>query len=445
MTHTKFLRLLTIILFASAFSGIMSACVKDPGEIGLDLMDENDLNTSYSDTLSVYAHSVFIDSLRSDETSVNVIGSYCDPVFGTTTANMVAEFWMTENSPSFGTFPVADSVVFYLDYYGTSYGDTTTQQHVQVFELDGDIDIDSTYYSNRRCQYKPEVLGDYYFTPMPTDSVMDPDSSMGAARLAIPLNASFGQMILDSDTANLVDNETFTEFLNGLVFKFDPIETAGQGALLDMYLLDTRSEIVIYYHNSSDTSTFELKSSTYTPRYTEITHDFTTGEQMLQQQLSGDTTLGYERLYVQGLAGVKTVFRIPSIEALGEPGSTAVNEAKLIMELYEGDTTYAPPAQLEVMMYNEDDERTLIPDYSEGTTYYGGAYDSETMSYTFRITRYLQNVINGDIEDKGLELIISGGSINAERLVMYGTDPQDYQDDDSPRFRTQVIVTSIEN
>lgn len=409
-------------------------------------MDENDLNTAYTDTLSVYAHAVFVDSLRSDETSVNVIGSFCDPVFGTTTVDMVTELWLSENSPNFGTSPVADSVIVYLDYYGTYYGDTTTQQHVQVFELDEDIEVDSIYYSNRRCQFKSEIIGDYYFTPMPTDSVMDPDSSMGTARLMIPLNASFGQNILDSDTSNLSDNAAFSDFMRGLYYKFDPVTTPGEGALLDMSLLDSRSKVVIYYHNSSDTTTFELKSSTYTPRYSEISHDFTTGDQVFQQQISGDTTLGYERLYVQGLAGVKTVFHIPSIEALGEASNTAINEAKLIMELYDGDTTYAPPAQLEVMMFDEDGERVIIPDYTEGATYYGGDYDSETMSYTFRITRYLQHVINGDIEDKGLELIISGSSINAERLVMYGTNPQGFsEDDDSPRFRTQVIVTSIEN
>lgn len=412
--------------------------------IGLDLMDENNLNTTYTDTLSVYAHAVLVDSIRADETSVNIIGSFCDPVFGITTADLVTELWMTENNPSFGDSPVADSVIVYLSYTGSYYGDLTSQLHVTVYELDEDIEIDSTYYSNRQCQYKHDEIGDFVFTPMPTDSVMDPDSSMGTARIAIPLNVDFAQMILDAETSHFADNPTFSDFMRGMYFKFDPVESPGQGSLLDINLLSTRSKVVVYYHNNSDTTTFEMRCSTYTPRYGQIAHDYTNASTLLSQQLMGDTTAGMEQLFVQGLGGVKTVFRIPAISNLGDATNTAINEAKLIMEVLDGDTTYAPPANLEVMMYDEDDELLLIPDFSEGAEYYGGYYNSETATYTFRITRYIQHVINGDIENKGLELVVSGGSINSERLVLHGTNPLNPVLDDNPRFRAQVILTSIE-
>ncbi len=442
MTQTSYFRLFAILILIITVS--LTACEKDPGTIGLDLMDENNLNTSYTDTLTVNAHAAFVDSLRTDESSYNVIGSFCDPVFGATTANIVAELWMTENSPNFGTSPVADSMVVYLSYTGNYYGDTTALQQVKVYELDEDIEVDSSYYSNRPCAYKSEILADFTFTPSPRDSVMDPDGTMGTARLAIPLSTDFAARILEADTSNFADNPTFSDFMRGLYIQFEEINSPGQGSLLDVNLLDTRTEVILYYHNTTDTSEFELKCSTYTPRYAQYMHNYSSGDAMFMQQIAGDTTLGAEMLYIQGLGGVKTAISIPGIEDFSAAG-TSINEAKLIMEVYNNDTTYAPPANLELLMIDEDDERVLIPDYSEGTVYYGGDYVSSTATYTFHITRYIQNVINGEIDNKGLELIISGGSINAERLVLYGTDPMDAPQDSDVRFRTQVILTTIEN
>jgi len=445
MIQTKFLRLLTIILTVSTLSAFMSACKKEAGVIGLDLMDENNLSTGYSDTLTIHAHAVLLDSIRADETSVNVLGSFWDPVFGLTTADLVAELWMTENSPNFGTSPVADSMIVYLSYTGSYYGDTTSMLQGRIYELDEDIEVDSTYYSNRRCQYIEQPVGEFAFYPMPTDSVMDPDSSMGAARISIPLELDFAQRILDADTANFSDNPAFSDFMRGLYIQFDPAAGPGQGSLIDINLLNTRSKTVLYYHNTTDTTTFEIRTSTYSPRYGQIAHDYTSADPVFLQQITGDTTTGSEKLYVQGLGGVKTVFHMPHLSDIGDATNTAFNEAKLVMSVYNGDTTYPVPANLEVMMIDEDGERVLIPDYSEGATYYGGYYNQNAGTYTFRITRYLQHVINGDIEDKGLELVISGGSINAERLVLHGTSPLENPGEEEIRFRAQIIVTSIEN
>ncbi|PIE88754.1 MAG: hypothetical protein CSA04_00260 [Bacteroidetes bacterium] len=306
MTQSTLLQRRALLLLTIAFMVFMFSCKKDPGKIGLELMGENDLDVAHTDTLPLIAYAVPIDSIRTDEGSVSVMGSFCDPTFGTTTSNLVATLWMTRNNPNFGIFPTADSIVAYLDYYGTYYGNIATTQQVEVFELDEKIIFDSTYYSNRRCQHKPNPVGSVAFTPMPTDSVLNPDSTLGRARLRIPLNTGFGQMILDADTSDLKDNITFTEFMKGLLFRFHPITTPGEGALLDMNMVSLRSEVVLYYHNSEDTTTFTMRCSTFTPRYLEVDHDFSTGDPLFVQQLEGDTTLGEEKLYLQGLGGVKT-------------------------------------------------------------------------------------------------------------------------------------------
>ncbi|MCK7539472.1 MAG: hypothetical protein MZV63_55485 [Marinilabiliales bacterium] len=45
-------------------------------------------------------------------------------------------------------------------------------------------------------------------------------------------------------------------------------------------------------------------------------------------------------------------------------------------------------------------------DQSEGTGYFGGSYDSESRTYSFRLTRHIQNILTGDTT-KNLDLYIS--------------------------------------
>ncbi|MDD2322045.1 MAG: DUF4270 domain-containing protein [Bacteroidales bacterium] len=444
MTQTKFLRLFLLAVSIILVSGFLSSCKKDPGQIGLGLMDDELLSTGFTDTLAVFAHAVRVDSLRTDETTLNMLGAYADPVFGPSISNLVAELWMTSNNPNFGTNPVADSMVVYFHYTGGVYGNLATPLHVTVYELDEDIEFDSTYYSTRRCAFKPEPVGDFVFTPAPNDSVMDPDSTPGTPRLAIPLNLDFANRILQADTANFVDNVVFSDFMAGLYFAFEPITSPGEGSIFDVDLLNTRSITVLYYHNTTDTSTFSIRSSTYTPRYSQFEHDYTLASPELTAQLDGDTLGGREQLFVQPMGGVKTVIRIPDLLALNGDFETSVNEAKLIMEVYNQDTSYSLPANFELMMVNDDGSQSVIPDYSEGSSFYGGNYNAESGTYTFRITRYVQHVLGGDITNRGLELIVSGGSAVPERAVLYGTAPTLVGDTHDHRFRAQIIYTKIQ-
>ena len=444
MTRFKRDHFVSLIALLCLCGALLSSCKKDPGEIGLDLMNNDNMSVSYIDTLKVYAHAAYSDSLRSDETSVTVLGSYYDPIFGATNTDLVTEMWMTENNPNFGDNPVADSMVVYLHYTGDYYGELTTPLQVSIYELDEDIEYDSVYYSNRQCTYKPEPLSVFTFTPAPADSVVDPDLEKGAPRVVIPLNVDFANSILQADTINFVDNAAFSDLMRGFYYHFDPITTPGMGAAFDVDLLNTRSRVVLYYHNDTDTSEFVLRTSTYTPRYAQYEHDYSLADPELLQQLEGDTLLGNQKLYVQAMGGIKTVINIPEITSIGAVSNTAINEAKLIMEVYSHDTTWAPPANLEMIMIDEDGTRALIPDYDEGATYYDGSYNTTAYTYTFRITRYIQHVINGDITNKGLELIVSGGSINPNRAMFYGTAPQGHPDTLNPRFRTQIIYTNIE-
>jgi hypothetical protein len=84
-------------------------------------------------------------------------------------------------------------------------------------------------------------------------------------------------------------------------------------------------------------------------------------------------------------------------------------------------------------------------DYYEGTSYFGGDYDSDNGEYFFRISRYAQNLLKSDtIGDYGLYLVVSGGSLMANRVQINGYNPS------SPtalekRLKLKMIYTKLSN
>ena len=132
VVFTAFLLLLYILTH-------LTSCKKDPYTLGLSLLPPTDtLTVKTSDTATIIAYSVIQDSIRSDKTTTNMLGSLYDPVFGLTTASFCTQFLLSSEGTDFGINPVLDSVVLMLKY-NSLYGDSNALQRVRVYELDEDI------------------------------------------------------------------------------------------------------------------------------------------------------------------------------------------------------------------------------------------------------------------------------------------------------------------
>ena len=140
-----------IICFSLTLIISFSSCT-DEDEVGLTILPTADpLNTVFNDTATVNTRLMLEDSLRSDELTIQLLGSDVSTDFGLSTASVYSQVNL-EGTPSFGFQPVADSLVLILSYSGY-YGDTTGIQTVNVYQLDEDMYIDSSYYSNRNFAY----------------------------------------------------------------------------------------------------------------------------------------------------------------------------------------------------------------------------------------------------------------------------------------------------
>jgi hypothetical protein len=84
---------------------------------------------------------------------------------------------------------------------------------------------------------------------------------------------------------------------------------------------------------------------------------------------------------------------------------------------------YQPAANLLLFQINDDStSNILVPDYNEGSNYFGGSYSSTTKEYRFNISRYIQQILAGNRNNNGIYLITQNGAVTASRLVIGGGD-----------------------
>lgn len=408
--------LLLVVLF------FFSTCKKEPQELGLDLVENNPLEVAFSDTTSVVAYSQREDSIRTDETSVALLGNMFDPVFGKTTAIVFTQISLSSASPDFGTNPQCDSLVFSLQYTGY-YGDTTTPQTFRFYEITEQMYLDSSYYSNELLAYDPVALENHTFAPRPTDSVLV-DTTKFEPHLRFVMNPALGNLILTAPESALDSNVSFREYFKGLAIVPDDVASGpGRGALLYFNFYANISRINLYYHNDEEDSlVYRLSlNSTSNARFVHFDHHgYEDASDIFRQQtIMGDTTLGQNQVYIQPMAGVKVKIEFPTLLNWVKENNIAVNEAQLIFYNQEPEGYYPAPVRLALYKLNDDGTLGFLIDQSEGDTYFDGLYSGNR--YRFRINRYMQQVFNGDESNNGLYLFPSGASISASRVVLNGS------------------------
>ncbi|MEE4259313.1 MAG: DUF4270 family protein [Bacteroidales bacterium] len=448
LAKNKFLqkRSFNSLLYFASFSLIIFviSCAKPAGEVGAIIQPEDSkLQVFWTDTAYVYAYSVPDDSVRTDGLSTTLLGSIMDPTFGHTTASFYSQFMLEESGHRFGENAQVDSLILQLKYTGNSYGDTTTQLTANVYQMEGELDLASEYYSNVDIPVFPIDYANYSFAPKPHDSVVVGDDTISQVlRINLSdINPDLANYLLNIDSTLMDSNDVFMDYFKGLYVTTAPV--SANGSLVNFDLFNARSKMTLYYHNSEEDSLeFDYPITVITQYASKYEHDFESGSpDFVEQVAQGETALGSNKFYVQGISGVAATIKTPNIPDWSQLGTVALNEAKLVLPGNSMDTLYNAPIKLALAVINGDGTYGFLPDENGQDLYFGGEYKASTRSYTFRITRYLQSLINDPtIQNNGLYLIVRGGSIYPNRFVFNGHEPES----DTTRLHLEITYTNLD-
>ncbi len=387
---------------------VFSSCKKDFSTLGLDLQPGSDkINGNSIDTVTLKAYTLKEDSLSTDERSISLLGSYTDPVFGRTDASFLTQIRLSTSNVTFGTAPIADSIVLYLDY-SSYYGDTNTVQNVSVYELENDIYYDSTYYSNLNIgNYIPnnKLLANVDYYPRPNDT-----------SIAIKLDYSLAQRFINANTDSLKDNTLFIKWFKGIYLKTQSI--LSNGAIIYYDLLSARSKVTLYYHNSTDTLKFDLLINSSCARVNLFNHKYETST---INSIIGDSLTTDSLIYLQSMSGLMSKIRIPYLSNLKNDTSIAIIKAELIIPVDNYDATfYRNPTKLLLVGYNSLGKYEFLPDYLVNPSYFGGSFYTSDKTYRFNISRYVQQLVDNSRTDYGMALFVNDNRVSANRVIIRG-------------------------
>lgn len=369
---------------------VLFSCT-DPDLIGLEIQPESDqiviTTNSHDGIFFTELSSVKEDSIRTDENSLNLLGSLNDPFFGESKASFSTQLLLSESAIDFGDNPVLVSAELSLTYAGY-YGDSTQQMEIEVVKLDQSIYVDSAYYSTNT-QEATEVIATHSFHPYGSD----PDT-LGKYTLKVNLD-NLGQEIINAGSENLTDNDSFTEFLKGIQIR----TTSIGGSIVYFNLKDVDSKFTITYNDSLQLDLVMNSSAARINHFEQA------------QQLT-------DELAVQSMGGynLKVVFSDTFVDSLQlllkeKPINAAYLTFNQINETYD----YSAHSDLSLVRINSDGTKVFMEDFFEGETHFGGAL--EDSRYTFNISKHLGMLMNNELPLEELHLTPIGASVNANRTL----------------------------
>ena len=402
----------------------LSSCEKD-NELGIEISPENQsISTFISDTFLLNTKTILSDSIKTDELSgSSPLGNYIDPIFGEVNSSIYSQIRIE----SFNGFQdnsnlVIDSIVIYLVVDGY-YGDIS-EQVFRVERLSESIYKDSNYYSSSEIStYGQDLSLGNEIKTNPLIPGHYAGELVSNAILRIPLDVSnFGTPIInESGNSTLNGNDGDGEFLS--FFKGIKISSENEfdGGLYYIDLLNSYSKIKMFYRDTTglssehDTLDFDFNINSNCAFFHNVTHNY---QGTIIEQAILEPQLGQNQFFVQALGGLNSVFLIPGLDNL-KTQNIIINKAEVILpcERYSFNE-FNPSNNLFLSRRNSASEYEFLPDFFDGKL--GGEFNSLNNSYSFNITRHVNEIMSEKTENDTLKIFPAGGGITANRTVLNG-------------------------
>jgi hypothetical protein len=426
-----------------------------------------------------------------------LLGSYNDPIFGPTKASIYTQLslpggnnpfpssWLTGgtyglNSSNWPTL-VLDSAVLAICYGsgtdGYTYGDGSPQT-IELYQLTKGISIaDTAYYSNASIPYNPAPIGSRNVLPEFTTN--DTGSYGGyninpykdGPRWRVKLNhatalswmdtglnrtSSGGTAPNDPDTM-FATQASFIRAIKGIYITVNnSAQLPGQGGLWYMNLFGNGTQLLFFCHYSVVTPTnsdsiiylpptgFNFQSTTNT--FSHFDHDYKSAPFYKNPSGKGhDSVFSPNVTYVQSIGGVKVKLTMPFLKNWSSKVPIIVNKAELDIPIITYDFGgYAPPGQMYVIGINDTSTVASTATFALPDQYgavYGGTYDATNRQYAFIITQYIQEMIQGKVNNRDFYLVAGNRPIDPNRVVMSGVTKAPNQ----PRIRLKIFYTPLKS
>jgi hypothetical protein len=412
MLLNKSMRMIALVLF----SAIFFSC-EDPKNIGLPL-GGGDYTTTFTDTLTVNTSTTFIDSTATDGNESILVGRVDDLIFGKNTTKGNWQVTLPASASQFSGVSYLDytlventeydSVYVYLQWNGFVQGDTTKPITLSLHRLTAELDKNKRLQSTDKAPFNPTPIVTKTFTykdfkrSVATGATLD-----SVIRFKMP-NEFGRELFALAGKYKAADNAQFMTDFKGLSIVASNAAAAIYGFALDESSLNTPSGVRMFVHKTGETTAQSITFRAREKKYTEIVSDRvgTETERFKDKGVAISSKLTNSKSYFQTGVGITTKFDIPYLKRIisASTGRIAINKAELVVTPDENTTgVFLPPFQLSLgnvdvknqLIYTSNVIQFVPFDGSGGSGGFSIGYNSTDKKYTFNITNYVQNILNG--------------------------------------------------
>jgi Domain of unknown function (DUF4270) len=442
--------------FIISFCLFLTAC-EDPQEIGSEVFVQ-DVGVLYTDTLTVDASTILLDSIVTNNTDNLLVGRYTDPILGLVEAS---SYFQISNKDTIRTElfesdkitkldittkkdfkwiknpTKVDSIRFLLPY--TFYqGDTLQKQTFTLTQLDDNalLDPTKTYFrTDNPPLLKSTVFGqlkNVSIKPVRNKNIIGGSARFDTLRIPVTDPAFINFIISQRESTNKENALIGTGFkskIRGLALTSESVKNAAilgispYNSVMKVYYSYTYSYTLRNKANTSDSIKVTVDSTKsndfYIGRYINSStgaplnarfNKITTSRSGAFSKLVNPTdiltaTQASNQVVLQSSTGLGTKIKFASLLKLKERQDIAINKAELVLE--PNPSIYSVPNDL-VLIESTPTNRLLRNTLtSEGALQFVAgeasiaSYVAKTNNYTFNVTSSLQNILSGRNKTNG--------------------------------------------
>jgi len=445
------------------------SCEDKTGNLGLDVLPEDDLFTGTDISTHVIARNINPENLQSDDAEYAIIGSVDDKFAGETSASFISQ--VSTGAYIDSVFNKSDdyyvdSLVLNLAYARNWwFGDKDAQHKVNVYRMTSPLSFTQSYFSDMPVEgmYDTEPIGERIssgWDALP-DSVWDDDEYVHQWQFRI--DDQVAQEIFNYPEKTLNSRDAFQEAFKGIMVRSERVNTNSAGSLITLDILASESNMTLYYSHYERDDAGEVTDTTHT------SYKFPINKECVRINRFNHThneAINFDdattdNLIAQGMAGSYVEFDLEeSIDfktweekIITAEEDTAFNGISAVDLYFKADTTlqnddedfYSPTPQ-SLRVYQLDDNGNLEePFYETGQEsdpvrrwFSGGEFNKETGEYRFRLVgEYFKRMVEGE-EPRGPYYLASPQPISDSRRVILKNNATG--DDKTPRIRVKYVT-----
>ena len=369
------------------------ACDDNSGSLGLDMFPTGDQNINgQSTTFEVTTQSELAENVFA-KTSVGYLGRFTDPNFGYYEASFLSQIHCIDN---FSFPPVVDldnetdlnnpnAIMVSNEIYRTElvltytnyFGDSIAPQHVNVYQLNKNLDKQAAYYTNidpSDYYNTSDLIGDKSYTAVNlahSDSLRNTDTYLPCVVVTLP--TELGQDIYNKSRECEANNEDFApvfmdmfkgiyvenDYGDGTILYIDQIEL---NVIFECYIRDSSTGEIYKMHDEvTDSTGYSYRTFVATKEIIQA-NSFKSDEALIQQKVEET-----DWTYLKTPAGIYTQATLPLSDFEENLSQDTLNVVKLAFTNYNQsnddnkyDFTMNPPSN--VLLIREKDKDVFFTD-----------------------------------------------------------------------------------